>query len=109
MGLFKKSFQKNVTRDNQFFKNYAVKINALLRYTEENEKVTTELKKLQNDFQYTVATSDRHAKKIEGNIEKMYEELKAMLQQPTWDEQQVVFVIRNMGAEIDEINSMRKM
>ena len=52
MGLFKKAFQKNATRDNQFFKNYAVKINALLRYTEDNEKVTTELKKLQDDFQY---------------------------------------------------------
>jgi len=109
MGFFKKSFQKNVTRDNQFFKNYAVKINALLRYTEENEKITEALKKLQNDFQYTVATSDKHAKKSEHNIEKMYEELKAMLQQPTWDEQQVLLIVRNMGAEIDEINSMRKI
>jgi len=78
-----------------------------MRYTEANEKVTAELKKLQNDFQYTVATSDRHAKKNEHNIEKMYDELKAMLQQPTWDEQQVLLLVRNMGAEIDEINSMR--
>lgn len=109
MGLFKKSFQKNVTRDNQFFKNYAIKINGLLRYTEDNEKVTTQLKKLQDDFQYTVATSDRHAKKCERNIEKMYEEIKSMLQQPSWDEQKVLLIVRNMGAEIDEINSMRKM
>ena len=109
MGFFKKSFQKNVTRDNQFFKNYAVKINALLRYTEENEKITEALIKLQSDFQYTVATSDKRAKKCEHNIEKMYEELKAMLQQPTWDEQQVLLIVRNMGAESDEINSTRKM
>lgn len=108
MGLFKKSFQKNATRDNQFFKNYAVKINALLRYAEDNEKVTKELKKLQDDFQYTVATADRHAKKSENDIEKMYDSLKAMLQQPEWDEQQVLVAIRNIGAEIDEINSMRK-
>ena len=108
MGLFKKSFQKNATRDNQLFKNYAVKINALLRYAEDNEKVTKELKKLQDDFQYTVATADRHAKKSENDIEKMYDSLKAMLQQPEWDEQQVLVAIRNIGAEIDEINSMRK-
>ncbi|MBQ4091348.1 MAG: hypothetical protein IJC64_03420 [Clostridia bacterium] len=107
MGFFKRSFQKNVTRDNEFFKNFAIKLNTLMRYTEANEKVTAELKKLQNDFQYTVATSDRHAKKNEHNIEKMYDELKAMLQQPTWDEQQVLLLVRNMGAEIDEINSMR--
>ena len=107
MGFFKRSFQKNVTRDNELFKNFAIKLNTLMRYTEANEKVTAELKKLQNDFQYTVATSDRHAKKNEHNIEKMYDELKAMLQQPTWDEQQVLLLVRNMGAEIDEINSMR--
>jgi predicted RNA binding protein with dsRBD fold (UPF0201 family) len=108
MGLFKKAFQKNATRDNQFFKNYAVKINALLRYTEDNEKVTKELKRLQDDFQYTVATADKHAKKSENDIEKMYDSLKAMLQQPEWDEMQVLAAIRNMGAEIDEINAMRK-
>ena len=108
MGLFKKAFQKNVTRDNEFFKNYAIKINALMRYTEENEKVTKELKKLQDDFQYTVATADRHAKKNENNIEKMYDSLKATLQQPSWDEQQVLAAIRNIGTEIDEINAMRR-
>lgn len=107
MGFFKRSFQKNVTRDNEFFKTFAIKLNTLMRYTESNETITAELKKLQNDFQYTVATSDRHAKKNEHNIEKMYDELKAMLQQPTWDEQQVLLLVKNMGAEIDEINSMR--
>ena len=107
MGFFKKSFQKNVTRDNEFFKNFAIKINALMRYTEENEKVTAELKKLQSDFQYTVATEDRHAKKHEKSIDKMYDELKAVLQQPAWDEQQVLLIVKNMGMEIDEINSMR--
>lgn len=108
MGLFKKSFSKNVSRDNQFFKTYAVKMNALLRYTEGNETVSEAIKKVQDDFQYTVATSDKHAKKCEHNIEKMYEELKALLQQDAWNEQQVMTVLRNMGAEIDEINAMRR-
>ena len=109
MGLFKKRFQKNVTRDNQFFKNHAVRINALLRYTEENEKVTAALTKLQQDFQYTVASPDKKAKKSEHKIEKMYGELKNILQQPTWDEQQVLLIIKNMGAEIDEINALRSI
>ena len=108
MGLFKKSFSKNVTRDNQFFKTYAVKMNALLRYTENNEKITEEIKKIQDDFQYTVATADRHAKKNEHNIEKLYDELKAILQQENWSEQEAATILRNMGAEIDEINAMRK-
>lgn len=107
MGFFKKSFQKNVTRDNEFFKTFAIKINALMRYTEENEKVTSALKKLQDDFQYTVATDDRHAKKYEKRIDDMYDELKGILQQPSWDEQQVLLVVKNIGMEIDEINSMR--
>ena len=107
MGFFKKAFSKNVTRDNQFFKNYAIKINALLRYAEENEKVTAELRKLQDDLQYTVASADRDAKKYERKIEKMYEELKAKFQTTAWDEQEVLLIIKNMGAAIDEINSMR--
>ena len=108
MGFFKKAFQKNVTRDNHFFKNTAVKMNALMRYTEENEKVTEALKNLQHDFQYTVATPDKRAKKSEDNIDKMYDELKTLLQQSEWDEQQVLLIIKNIGAELDEISAMRR-
>lgn len=107
MGFFKRKYSKNVTRDNQFFKTYAIKMNALLRYVEDNEKVTDAIERLQNDLQYTVASADAHAKKREKNIKKYYEELKAMLQQPGWNEQQVLLLVKNIGAEVDEINSMR--
>ena len=43
MGLFKKRFSKNVTRDNEFLKNYAIKCNGLTFYLENNEKVLKEL------------------------------------------------------------------
>ena len=43
MGFFKKRFSKNVTRDNEFLKNYAVKCNGLAFYLENNEKVLKEL------------------------------------------------------------------
>ena len=109
MGWFNsKKDGENTKRDNRFLKDYAIKLNGLMRYTEENEKVTKALEKLQNDFQYTVATNVKDAKKLEKRIANMYDELKATLQQPAWDEQAVLLSIRNMGMEIDEINSMRK-
>ena len=109
MGLFgKKKYDKNITRDNEFLKEYAIKCNGLMFYVGNNENVKKELALLKDDFQYTVATADKHAKKSENDIEKMYDSLKAMLQQPEWDEMQVLAAIRNMGAEIDEINAMRK-
>ena len=51
MGLFgKKKYEKNMTRDNQFLKNYAIKVNGLINFTEGNEKVTQELEALKKDF-----------------------------------------------------------
>ena len=109
MGLFgKKKYAKNVARDNVFLKDFAIKLNGLMRYTEGNEKVTQSLRKLQEDFQYTVATQVKDAKKSEARITELYESLKALLQQPEWDEQAVLMVIMNMGLEIDEINAMRQ-
>ena len=109
MGLFgKKKYAKNVTRDNNFLKDFAMKLNGLLRYTEENEKVTQALRKLQEDFQYTIATQVKDAKKTEARINELYEALKALLQQPEWDEQAVLMAIKNLGLEIDEINAMRR-
>ena len=109
MGLFgKKKYAKNVTRDNNFLKDFAIKLNGLMRYTEENEKVTQALRKLQEDFQYTIATQVKDAKKTEARIDELYEALKALLQQPEWDEQAVLMAIKNLGLEIDEINAMRR-
>ena len=109
MGLFgKKKHTKNVTRDNTYLKDFAIKLNGLMRYTEENENVTKALRKLQEDFQFTVATQVKDAKKVEGRIETQYEALKSMLQQPEWNEKDVILAIRNIGMELDEINSMRQ-
>ena len=109
MGLFgKKKYAKNVARDNNFLKDFAIKLNGLMRYTDENEKVTQALRKLQEDFQYTIATQVKDAKKTEARINELYEALKALLQQPEWDEQAVLMAIKNLGLEIDEINAMRR-
>ena len=110
MGLFsrKKKYEKNVKRDNQFLKNYAIRLHGLLDYTEAHEKVTEKLQKLQQDFQYTVATQVKDAKKFEKRINKLYDELKASLQQPNWDEQAVLLLIQNISLELNEINALRQ-
>ena len=59
MGLFKKKYAKNISRDNEFLKHYAVKTNGLLLYAENNAAVTAELNNLKSDFQYTVASSNK--------------------------------------------------
>lgn len=110
MGLFgfgKKKYVKNVTRDNEFLKEYAIKCNGLGLYVEENEKIKKELNMLKDDFQYTVATNDSAAKKLEKNIKADFEALTAALQQPEIDEAQALLLIRGLRRYIVEINSMR--
>ncbi len=107
MGFFKKSFSKNVTRDNEFLKDYAVKCNGLLLYVEENEKVKKELNQLKDDFQYTVATDVKAAKNVEKKIKVDFDALTAHLQQLEWDEAQALLLIRGIRRYIVEISSMR--
>lgn len=106
MGFFKKRFEKNVTRDNEFLKRYAIKVNGLLIFTEENEKITGELKNLMNDFQYTVPSASADAKKLEKNIAKNFELLTRKLQQPDWSEEEVSIMIKKLRRNIVEISSM---
>ena len=108
MGLFgKKKFDKNVSRDNEFLKDYAIKVNALLLYVEENEKLTTEMKALKDDFDFSVASSDPKAKTLEKRIVKDFDSLKATLQQSDWDEAEVLMLVRGIRSTIVEITSLR--
>lgn len=109
MGLFsrKKKYENNVSRDNEFLKNYASKINALLIYAEENDKVAAQLRELQSDFQYTVATANSGAKKYEKQIDKEYKALSAVIAQPSWDEVEVIGMIRQMRGTIVSLMSER--
>lgn len=107
MGLFKKKYQKNVTRDNEFLKNYAIKTNGLLIFTENNAAVTAELNTLKDDFQYAVATSDKDAKDLEKKIAADFEALAAALEQPQWEEAQVLLMIKGLRRSIINITSMR--
>ena len=82
MGLFgKKKYDKNITRDNEFLKEYAIKCNGLMFYVENNENVKKELALLKDDFQYTVGTTDTDAKKVEKKIKADF--------QKRWTEQAI--------------------
>ncbi len=104
----KKSFQKNVTRDNEFLKDYAVKCNGLGFYVEDRENVKKELNALKDDFQYTVATDVHAAKRLEKNIKADFDALTSLLQQQEWDDAQAILLIRGMRRYIVEISSMRR-
>lgn len=108
MGLFgKKKYDKNVSRDNEFLKDYAIRVNALINFAEGNENVTKELKILKDDFQYSVATDAKEAKKVEKRINTEYQALSAELSQSSWDEKEVIRMIRIIRQSIVEITSMR--
>jgi hypothetical protein len=108
MGLFgKKKYEKNMTRDNQFLKNYAIKVNGLINFTEGNEKVTQELEALKKDFQYSIGTSAKENKKLEKKIENDYQALSDMLTQASWDEAEVIRMARIIRQTIVEITSNR--
>ena len=108
MGLFgKKKYEKNMTRDNQFLKNYAIKVNGLINFTEGNEKVTQELEALKKDFQYSIGPSAKENKKLEKKIENDYQTLSDMLTQASWDEAEVIRMARIIRQTIVEITSNR--
>lgn len=107
MGFFKKKYQKNVTRDNEFLKNYAIKTNGLLIFAENNTAVTAELNNLKADFQYSVATSDKNAKDLEEKIASDFDQLASALEQPQWEEAQILLMIKSIRRSIVNITSMR--
>ena len=108
MGLFgKKKYEKNMTRDNQFLKSYAIKVNGLINFAEGNEKVTQELEALKKDFQYSIGTSAQENKKLEKKISDHYQALSDMLTQASWDEAEVIRLSRIIRQTIVEITSNR--
>ena len=107
MGLFKKKYEKNVSRDNEFLKRYAARVNGLLIFTETSETVTRELNALKDDFQYTVATFDKDAKSLEKKIATSFEKLANALEQPKWEEAEILLMIKSIRRLINEISSLR--
>ena len=110
MGLFgfgRKKYVKNVERDNEFLKDYSVKVNGLKVYAEDNAKITKDLVKLQEEFQYAVASPEGKAKGVEKKIEQEFKKLTEVLQQPSWAEDEVSLLIKNLRRLIVEVSSMQ--
>jgi hypothetical protein len=110
MGLFgfgRKKYEKNVERDNEFLKDYSVKVNGLIFYVEDNEKIKKELVKLKDEFYYTVASPQGKAKGVEKKIEDEFKKLTEMLQQPSWAEDEVSLLIKNLRRYVVEVSSLQ--
>lgn len=110
MGLFgfgRKKYEKNVERDNEFLKDYAVKVNGLIVYVEDNDKIKKELVKLKDEFQYTVASHSGKAKGVEKKIEQEFKKLTETLQQPSWTEDEVSLLIKGLRRYVVEVSSLQ--
>lgn len=110
MGLFgfgRKKYEKNVERDNEFLKDYAVKVNGLIVYAEDNDKIKKELVKLKDEFQYTVASPSGKAKGVEKKIEQDFKKLTEILQQPSWAEDEVSLLIKSLRRYVVEVSSLQ--
>lgn len=107
MGFFRKKLVKNVSRDNEFLKDYAIKVNGLLIYAENNETITAELRKMMDDFQYTIPSQKPEAKALEKKVKKDFDTLTMTLQQSEWSENDVSMLIKGIRRYLTEIASLR--
>ena len=108
MGLFgfgRKKHVDNFTRDREFMQKYTDEVNGLLFFTDNNEKVTEELKALQSDFLYTTPSPNSDAKAIEKKIAAEFKKLTESLQQPAWDEAAVLLSIKIIRKYVVDISA----
>ena len=94
-------------KGNAFLMSFAGKINALTIYTEENENLTEQLRKLKMDFEFTVPPDDnRDMARNEENIRSFYDGLKGLLHRGSWTEKDVRWYIDCILLELEEIGSL---
>lgn len=100
LGIGKKKFQKNVTKDKEALADNVLMTNRLLILAEGNDTVTAALHKLQDDLHYTSVTGDTSAKRARKNINRQIKELDDIMSKPGWSEEDVLQQIKLTQAEI---------
>lgn len=103
----KKKFSKNVSRDNRFMKDYAIRTEGLLMFAKEDGEIRRELLELKDAFQYTVASSKPEAQAFETKIEKDFSELTSYLQHDAWAEDEILALIKAIRINLVEISALR--
>lgn len=104
----KKRYAKKFDKGNNFLKNYAVKVSAIMNLTDKSEIVTDELNHLKETFVFSVSPpQNKEVVKCQESIEAKFDELEAILEQEDWDENDVVRRISIIEKEVTKLTSFR--
>ena len=104
----KKRYAKKFDKGNNFLKNYAVKVSAIMNLTEKSEIVTDKLNHLKETFVFSVSPpQNKEVVKCQESIEAKFDELKAILEQEDWDENDVLHRISVIETEVTMLTSFR--
>lgn len=104
----KKRYAKKFGEGNDFLKSYATKIGALMNLTDKNEIVTDKLNHLKETFVFSISPpQNKEVVKCQESIEAKFNELKEILAQEDWDENDVIRRISIIEMEVGMLTSIR--
>ena len=96
----RKKFTKKVSHDEGALSKFAVTVNGLKLYADQNETVRLALERLQKNFSYTPANAKKTSAKILKEIAGALEKLKGTLEKENWDENDILHQIKLIDAKI---------
>ena len=104
----KKRYAKKFGKGNDFLKSYSVKISALMNLTDKNENVTDKLNHLKETFVFSISPpQNKEVVKCQESIEAKFDDLKAILEQEDWYENDVIRRISIIEMEVGMLTSIR--
>lgn len=104
----KKRYAKKFAEGNDFLKSYATKVGALMNLTDKSEAVTDKLNHLKETFVFSITPpQNKEVVKCQETIEAKFNELKEVLAQEDWDEDDVIRRINVIEMEVGMLTSIR--
>ena len=104
----KKRYAKKFAEGHDFLKSYATKVGALMNLTDKSEAVTDKLNHLKETFVFSITPpQNKEVVKCQETIEAKFNELKEVLAQEDWDEDDVIRRINVIEMEVGMLTSIR--
>ncbi len=98
--LKRKKVHKRLDNDYATLESYTVRINAAKTLVGNDSEILEELRLLQNDLHYNVATLSKTAKKDLDNITDGIDQILKMLRGDDWDKEVIIKKIKIARADI---------